>query len=105
MSLAITFVAVTAVVCLTTVFVVTIPVSNSIETATDGISTIYNGAIVLIGGLLAYRIGWHYIGYSFSVSGALEKALEKMKSTKVQNPRRILHIKPIMRGYWPLLVV
>ena len=29
----------------------------------------------------------------------------RMKSTKVQNPRRISRIKPIMRGYWPRLVV
>ena len=28
-----------------------------------------------------------------------------MKSTKVQNPRRIPHIKPIMRVYWPCLTV
>ena len=27
-----------------------------------------------------------------------------MKSTKVQNPRRIPRIKPIMRIYWPSLV-
>ena len=25
----------------------------------------------------------------------------KMNSTKVQNPWRIPHIKPIIRGYWP----
>ena len=28
-----------------------------------------------------------------------------MKSTKVQNPRHILHIKPIMHIYWPRLAV
>ena len=26
--------------------------------------------------------------------------LGTMKSTKVQNPRRIERIKPVMRGYW-----
>ena len=77
-SLFVTFIAVFTVICLIAVFVVTVPVSNSIETATEGVTSIYNGAIVLIGGLLAYRIGWHYIGQSFSVSDALEKALEKM---------------------------
>lgn len=77
-SLFVTFIAVFTVICLIVVFVVTVPVSNSIETATEGVTSIYNGAIVLIGGLLAYRIGWHYIGQSFSVSDALEKALENM---------------------------
>ena len=28
-----------------------------------------------------------------------------MKSTKVQNPQHILHIKPIMHIYWPRLAV
>ena len=77
-SLLLTFIAVTAVVSLITVFIVTVPVSNSIETATDGISSIYNGAIVLVGGLFAYKLGWHYVGHNFSASNALEKALENL---------------------------
>ena len=32
-------------------------------------------------------------------------ATEEMKSTKVQNPRRIPRIKLIMRVYWPRLAV
>ena len=72
-------IAVTTVIGLITVFVITVPVSNSIETAADGITSIYNGAIVLIGGLLAYRIGWHYIGHSFSVSDAVQGAIHDMK--------------------------
>ena len=65
-------------VLIITLYVVTVPVNNSIETASEGVTSIYNGA-VLIGGLLAYKIGWQYFGHSFSVSDALEDALECME--------------------------
>ena len=77
-SLFCSFVAISLVVMIITVYVVSVPVNNSIETASEGVTSIYNGAIVLIGGLLAYRIGWQYFGHSFSPSDALENALEKI---------------------------
>ena len=78
-SLLMSFIAVSGVVVILTVYVISVPINNSIETATEGVTSIYNGAVVLIGGLVAYRIGWQYIGHSFSVSGALENALKKVK--------------------------
>ena len=66
-------------VLIITLYVVTVPVNNSIETTSEGVTSIYNGA-VLIGGLLAYKIGWQYSGHSFSVSDALEDALECMEA-------------------------
>ena len=65
----------TGIVVVITLFVVTVPVNNSIETATEGVTSIYNGAVILIGILLAYKIGWHNTGRSFSVSNALKKAM------------------------------
>ena len=74
------FLTVSLVVLIITLYVVTVPVNNSIETASEGVTSIYNGAVVLIGGLLAYKIGWRYFGHSFSVSDALEDALECMEA-------------------------
>ena len=69
------------VVVIITLYVVTVPVNNSIETASEGVTSIYNGAVVLIGGLLAYKIGWQYFGHSFSASDALKDALDGMESS------------------------
>ena len=72
----ITFFAVSLFISLLCILVVTVPINNSIETVSDGITTIYNEAVLLIGGLLAYKIGWYYLfGNSFSVSDALQKSL------------------------------
>ena len=80
-SLFCSFVAVSLVVVIITLYVVTVPVNNSIETASEGVTSIYNGAVVLIGGLLAYKIGWQYFGHSFSASDALKDALDGMESS------------------------
>ena len=53
----ITFVLVSGLLATALIFVISIPVNNSIETAADGVSTIFNGAVVLAGGLIAYKIG------------------------------------------------
>ena len=81
------FLAVSAIVSIIAVYVISVPVNNSIETATEGVTSIYNGAVVLIGGLVAYRIGWHYIGSSFSVSDALENALKNVKFPSPTEPQ------------------
>ena len=72
----VTFFAVSLFISLLCILVVTVPINNSIETVSDGITTIYNEAVLLIGGLLAYKIGWYYLfGNSFSVSDALQKSM------------------------------
>ena len=60
-SLCFSFLFVSIIVVVLALFVVTVPVSNSIETASDGVRSIYSGAVILIGGLLAYKIGGEYI--------------------------------------------
>ena len=72
------FLAVSLVVVIITLYIVSVPVNNSIETTSDGVTSIYNGAVILIGALLAYKIGWQYFGCSFSVLDALEKALKDL---------------------------
>jgi hypothetical protein len=79
-SLVSSFFAVSIIVCITAVFVVSIPVNNSIETVSDGVTTIYNGVVILVGGLVAYRIGWYYLGHPFSISDALQKAIRNIDS-------------------------
>ena len=63
------------------IFVAAIPVNNSIEESSDGITSIYNGAVVLIGSIIAYKIGWYYFGNSFSVDDALKQAMAEIKMT------------------------
>ena len=62
-----------------TIFVVNIPVNNSIEESADGIKSLYNSAVVLIGGIIAYNVGWYYFFGSFSFNKAMEKAMTNMK--------------------------
>ena len=64
-----------------TIFVVNAPVNHSIEAAAGGVDTVYNSMVVIVGALIAYRIGWHYLGYSFSIEKALEIAMKEMKAT------------------------
>ena len=59
------------------IFVVSIPVNNSIESSADGIKNVYNGAVVLIGILIAYKIG-HFFN-PFSVKDALKEALKSVE--------------------------
>ena len=79
MSLCLSFLFVSIIVVVLALFVVTVPVSNSIETASDGVRSIYSGAVILIGGLLAYKIGGEYIKNPFSISDALKKAMFKIE--------------------------
>ena len=84
----VSFIFVSGIVVILSLFVVTVPVSNSIETAAEGVNTIYNGAVILIGALLAYRIGWHHIGNSFSISDALKKAMDNVKYPDTERPQQ-----------------
>ena len=62
-----------------TIFIVNIPVNNSIEESADGVKSLYNGAILLIGGIIAYNVGWHYFFGSFSFNRAMERAMTEMQ--------------------------
>ena len=65
---------------LNAVFIYYIPINHSIEESVNGVQTIYNGAVLLIGGLIAYNIGWfYYHSKKFSVEGAMQKAMKEMK--------------------------
>ena len=63
-----------------TIFVVSNPVHNSISEAADGVTSIYNGGVVLIGGIIAYNVGWYYFFGSFSLEDALKAAMEEMET-------------------------
>ena len=90
-SLCFSFLFVSIIVVVLALFVVTVPVSNSIETASDGVRSIYSGAVILIGGLLAYKIGGEYIKKPFSISDALKKAMVGTKNDPFgqKKPRRL----------------
>ena len=81
----VSFGLVTAVIATFSTFVASVNVNNSIETSADGVTTIYNGAVVLIGGLLAFRIGWYYIGHPFSVKDALKNAVKEVDLSKMES--------------------
>ena len=62
-----------------TIFIVYIPVNKSIEESADGVKSLYNGAVVLIGGIIAYNVGWYYFFGSFFFNKAMEKAMKDME--------------------------
>ena len=62
-----------------TIFIVNIPVNNSIEESADGVKSLYNGAVLLIGGIIAYNVGWYFFFGSFSFNKAMERAMKDMQ--------------------------
>ena len=58
-----------------TIFFIYFPTNHSIEQSVTALTTIYDGAIVLFGGLLAYKL---FFSTSFSITGVLEKAMDQM---------------------------
>ena len=79
-SLLVTFVLVSGIIVIVITFVAHIPVNNSIEEAADGITTIYNGAVILIFVLIAYKVG-NYFGNPFSLEDALKNAMKEITTT------------------------
>ena len=67
------------VIVITLLFIIYIPVDGSIESSAVGITTIYHGGVLLIGGMVAYNVGGHYIGGSFSFNTVLKTAATEMK--------------------------
>ena len=65
----------------TMLFIIFVPINGSIENSAVGITTIYHGGVLLIGGLVAYNVGGHYFGGgSFSFDSVLKKATTKMRN-------------------------
>ena len=77
--LIITSIILIVVIVVTISFIIYIPVSGSIENSAIGITTIYHGGVLLIGGLIAYNVGGHIIGGSFSINSVLKTAVTEMK--------------------------
>ena len=69
---------VTGLVATAAIFIVYVPLNNSIEQSAVGISTIYHGAVLLAGGLIAYNVGGHYFGGSFSMSAVLGSVMNNI---------------------------
>ena len=83
-----TFVIVTGVLIAVTLFVFVIPINYAIEESVSGVATIYNSAVLLIAGLIAYNIGWHNFGHVFSLESALKKALHQMNIVPTFNSEK-----------------
>ena len=65
---------------LNAVFIYYIPINHSIEESINGVQIIYNGAVLLIGALIAYNVGWfYYHSTTFPAKAALQKAMKEMK--------------------------
>ena len=79
-SVLIAIVVINGILVTITIFVVSIPVHNSISEAADGVTSMYNGGMVLIGGIIAYNVGWYYFFGSFSLEEALKAAMEEMET-------------------------
>jgi hypothetical protein len=75
--LIVTSVIVVGTIATVAIFIVYIPISNSIEVTAVGITTVYHGAVLFIGALIAYNIGGHYFGGSFSINTVLRRAMIK----------------------------
>ena len=73
-----------------------VPINNSIENSLTGLTTIFNGAVVLIGGFIAYRVSVKYFGNPFSLEDALKDAMNEIKKTPFKS-------KPDDNGNWSKL--
>ena len=61
-------------------FVAHVPTNRSLEQSITGIGTMYNGGVILVGGLIAYSMGMQYFGNGFSLEMALKKAMKGIKN-------------------------
>ena len=69
------------VIITTLMFIIFVPIDGSIENSAVGITTIYHGGVLLIGGLVAYKMGGYYFGKgSFSFNSVLKTAATKMRN-------------------------
>ena len=63
------------------VFLIYIPINNSLEESANGISVIYNSVFLLFGGIIAYNVGGLYFRRIFSIEKAVQKAMKAMINT------------------------
>ena len=61
-----------------TIFFIYFPSNHSIEQSVTALKILYNGAIVLLGGVLAYTF---FFKSSFSINDVLEKTMEEMTTS------------------------
>lgn len=78
-SISIVTVVSTTITLIVSLFVAHVQTNGSLEQSITGIATMYNGAVILIGGLIAYSMGMQYFGNGFSLKRALKKAMKDMK--------------------------
>ena len=62
-----------------------IPVNGAIEGSVTGLSSMFNSAVLLIGGVIAYNVGWHYFRSSFSFEGAVRTAMKQLTQNRPNN--------------------
>ena len=80
-SLFITLLLSSGIIITVVLFFTHVPINNSIENSLTGLTTIFNGAVVLIGGFIAYRVSVKYFGNPFSLEDALKNAMNEIKTT------------------------
>ena len=80
-SLSVTVVVCTAIILIVTTFITHVPINNSIEHSLTGVTTLFNGAVILIGGFIAYSVGIKHFGNPFSLEDALKNAMNEIKKT------------------------
>ena len=79
-SLSVTTVVCTSITIIVSLFVAHVPTNRSLEQSITGIGTMYNGGVILVGGLIAYSMGMQYFGNGFSLEMALKKAMKGIKN-------------------------
>ena len=71
----------TGIILIVATFIIHVPINNSIEHSLTGISSLFNGAVILIGGYIAYTVGIKHFGNPFSFEDALKNAMNEIKTT------------------------
>ena len=80
-SLFVTICVCTGIILVVAMFIIHVPINNSIENSLTGITALFNGAVILIGGYIAYTVGLKHFGNPFSLEDALKNAMNEMKTT------------------------
>ena len=87
-SLFITLILSSGVIITVVLFFTHVPINNSIENSLTGLTTIFNGAVVLIGGFIAYRVSIKYFGNPFSLEDALKNAMNEIDKTPFKQGKK-----------------
>ena len=84
-SLIVTTSVCTGIILIVATFIIHVPINNSIEHSLTGISTLFNGAVILIGGYIAYIVGIKHFGNPFSLEDALKNAMNETQEDPFKN--------------------